>query len=141
MKTFLSIILSLILFIIGASSQLLVFGIVEWVAIKAHEGFGFLRLLHYFLALVIASGFGGFLGLYITPKKFQDVNKIYVFRGLIFILAVFSIKSILMIILDNKSCIIPFISSAISIGCIIIGAKLGKSMYEEAKTCKVIETN
>jgi hypothetical protein len=134
MKAFASIVAA---FLILAAGWLFLAGLLFGVGYLGARAGGEANLMYYlnvFLMWLLGPGFGGFLASYVTPQLFTSVKPETIFVGFISVLITLSASiSILSIVLPmpEKVEIGEFLIFVLQVSAIVVGAKIGKSSYEQ----------
>jgi len=105
---------------------------VMYVASHAREGVGLMHLLNILLMWVLGPGFGGFLATYITPRLFKTVDVSAIATSFISVVVTLAIVMALMFLLVSQrdgAGIGQFLLFVVQVGAIVIGTKVGKSIY------------
>ena len=132
MKVALAVIVAFVFLLIGwLFLAALLYGVM-YVASHAREGVGLMHLLNILLMLILGPGFGGFLATYITPRIFKaiDVSTIATsFISVVVTLAIIMGLLSLLFVQQERSSIGQFILFILQVSAIVVGAKIGKSIY------------
>lgn len=105
---------------------------VMYVASHAREGVGLMHLLNVLLMWILGPGFGGFLATYITPRLFKTIDVSTVATSFISVIVTLAIVMGLLSFFvqqHDSAGIGQFLLFVVQIGAIVIGAKIGKSIY------------
>ena len=132
MKTAFAVFVAFIFLLVGwFFLAALLFG-VGYVASHAREGVGLMHFLHVLLMWVLGHGFGGFLATYITPQIFKDIDAASIatsFMSVVITLAIILGLLSLLVVKQGGSSVGELILFVVQVAAVIIGARIGKSMY------------
>ncbi|MBF0239892.1 MAG: hypothetical protein HQM12_19505 [SAR324 cluster bacterium] len=105
---------------------------VMYVASHAREGLGLMHLVNILLMWVLGPGFGGLLATYITPRLFKTIDVSTIATSFISVVVTLAIvMGILSLLVQQRdgANIGQFLLFVFQVSAIVIGAKLGKSIY------------